>query len=104
MARSWPPCVSTTRGPCSDSTGVRRETMTTWSRRRLMTALAVSPVGLALREMGVLAAETDYASVPKGCQVTSNEDEPDGGSGEDAISESSVQTAIDPEPLPTSDG
>ena len=75
-----------------------------WSRRRLMTALAVSPVGLALREMGVLAAEPDYASVPMGWQVKSNEDEPDGGSGDDAMSESSVKTPIDPEPLLTSDG
>jgi hypothetical protein len=75
-----------------------------WSRRSLMTALAVSPVGLALREMGVLAAEPDDASVPLGWQLHSNEDEPDGGSGDDALSESAVETAIDLEPLPTSDG
>ena len=75
-----------------------------WSRRRLMTAFAVSPVGLALSEMGVLAAETDYASVPKGWRVTSNEDEPAGGSGDGAMSESAIETAIDPEPLPTRDG
>src|SRR5215211_446745 len=75
-----------------------------WSRRQLMTTLAVSPVGLALREMGVLATEPDYASVPLGWQVKSNENEPDRGSGDDAMSEDAIVVSIDPEPLPTSDG